>query len=299
MKANKTLIVVCGPTAAGKTKLAIQLATYFNGEIFSADARQFYQEMEIGTAKPSRVELSEVAHHFINNKSIHESYTAGAFEKDAIAALNEYFKSSDVAVLCGGSGLYIKAVTEGIDEKEIISDSVKQTLAQLSEEEIVQKLRELDPEYYEIVDRQNPRRTSRALELIMNSGKKMSEMNTGKRKERDFNFIYIGIDIQREELYERINERVERMIDAGLKQEAQKLYSVRGNQALETVGYKEWFDFFDGKISESEAVNLIKQNTRNYAKRQLTWFKKVEGINWFNPSNLTEIIDFLKSAIKY
>jgi tRNA dimethylallyltransferase len=299
MKASKTLIVVCGPTAAGKTKLAIQLDKNFNAEIFSADARQFYCEMEIGTAKPNTEELATLPHHFINNKSIHDNYTAGAYEKDAIAALSAYFETKDVAILCGGSGLYIKAVTEGLEEKKPISEDVKRTVAQMSVKEMAQKLKELDPEYYAIADIQNPRRISRALELIINSGKKMGEMNTGKRKERNFNFIYIGTDIQREELYERINERVERMIDTGLKQEAQNLYSARGNLALETVGYKEWFDFFDGKISESEAINLIKQNTRNYAKRQLTWFKKVEGINWFNPGKLTEIIDFLKSAIKY
>jgi tRNA dimethylallyltransferase len=299
MKSTKTLIVVCGPTASGKTSLAIQLAKYYDAEIFSADARQFYCEMEIGTAKPNTEELATVPHHFINNKSIHDNYTAGAYEKDAIAALSAYFETKDVAILCGGSGLYIKAVTEGLEEKKPISEDVKRTIAQLSLKEMAQKIKELDPEYYAIADIQNPRRISRALELIINSGKKMSEMNTGVIKKRDFRIIYIGVEVPREELYNRINQRVEKMIAGGLEEEARKLYAERQLLALQTVGYKEWFDCFDEKHTKPETIALIKQNTRNYAKRQFTWFRKVVDMNWFNPSNLTEIIDLIQSETKY
>lgn len=299
MKRTKTLIVICGPTASGKTSLAIQLAKYYDAEIFSADARQFYCEMEIGTAKPNTEELATVPHHFINNKSIHDNYTAGAYEKDAIAALSAYFETKDVAILCGGSGLYIKAVTEGLEEKKPISEDVKRTIAQLSLKEMAQKIKELDPEYYAIADIQNPRRISRALELIINSGKKMSEMNTGVIKKRDFRIIYIGVEVPREELYNRINQRVEKMIAGGLEEEARKLYAERQLLALQTVGYKEWFDCFDEKHTKPETIALIKQNTRNYAKRQFTWFRKVVDMNWFNPSNLTEIIDLIQSETKY
>jgi tRNA dimethylallyltransferase len=299
MKRTKTLIVICGPTASGKTSLAIQLAKYYDAEIFSADARQFYCEMEIGTAKPNTEELATVPHHFINNKSIHDNYTAGAYEKDAIAVLSAYFETKDVAILCGGSGLYIKAVTEGLEEKKPISEDVKRTVAQMSVKEMAQKLKELDPEYYAIADIQNPRRISRALELIINSGKKMSEMNTGVIKKRDFRIIYIGVEVPREELYNRINQRVEKMIAGGLEEEARKLYAERQLLALQTVGYKEWFDYFDKKHTKPETLALIKQNTRNYAKRQLTWFRKIADINWFNPSNLTEIIDLIQSETKY
>jgi tRNA dimethylallyltransferase len=255
--------------------------------------------MEIGTAKPNTEELATVPHHFINNKSIHDNYTAGAYEKDAIAALSAYFETKDVAILCGGSGLYIKAVTEGLEEKKPISEDVKRTIAQLSLKEMAQKIKELDPEYYAIADIQNPRRISRALELIINSGKKMSEMNTGVIKKRDFRIIYIGVEVPREELYNRINQRVEKMIAGGLEEEARKLYAERQLLALQTVGYKEWFDCFDEKHTKPETIALIKQNTRNYAKRQFTWFRKVVDMNWFNPSNLTEIIDFIQSETKY
>ncbi len=294
---NKTLIVVCGPTASGKTRLSITLANYFDASIFSADARQFFQQMNIGTAKPSQSELSEVPHYFINNKSISESYTAGAFEKEMIAALDAYFKEKDVAILCGGSGLYIKAVTEGLDEKIEIPDSIRNKVRAMTITEMQQSLEHLDASYYASIDIQNPRRLSRALELIFSSGKKMSELNKGNKKARSFNPIYIGTELNRETLYEKINHRVDEMIHSGLKEEAIKLMSFKEQLALQTVGYKEWFDCFEGKISESKAIELIKQNTRNYAKRQMTWFKKTENINWFNPDDTTAIIAFLNRKI--
>ena len=278
--AEKHLIVVCGPTASGKTKLAITIAKHFNAEIFSADARQFYKEMTIGTAKPIAAELSEVQHHFINNLSIHDDYTAGKFEQEVIEQLEKYFQTKSVAILCGGSGLFIRAVCEGLEEKAEIPETVREAVRKMSLEEMQAKLLELDPEFYASVDIQNPRRLTRALEVILSSGQKMSSQHTGAKKDRPFSIHIIGTELPREILYNQINLRVDQMIAQGLEEEATSLYPFHKLQPLQTVGYREWFDFLEEKQSREKTIELIKQNTRHYAKRQITWFNKTEHLKW-------------------
>ncbi len=294
---EKHLIVVCGPTASGKTKLAITIAKYFDAEIFSADARQFYKEMTIGTAKPSAAELNEVPHHFINNLSIHDEYTAGKFEQEVIKQLENYFQKKSVAVLCGGSGLFIRAVCEGLEDKTEISEIVRQNVRELSLEEMQVKLLQLDPEFYASVDIQNPRRLTRALEVILSSGQKMSTHHTGAKKERPFTTHIIGTELPREKLYNQINLRVDKMIAQGLEEEATTLYPFQALQPLQTVGYREWFDFLEEKQSREKTIELIKQNTRHYAKRQITWFNKTEHLRWFDPNQTETILVHLNEEI--
>lgn len=295
--AEKHMIVVCGPTASGKTKLAITIAKHFNAEIFSADARQFYREMNIGTAKPTAEELSEVQHHFINNLSIHDEYTAGKFEQEVVAQLESYFQSKSVAVLCGGSGLFIRAVCEGLEDKTEIPENIREAVRALSLEEIQTKLMELDPEFYASVDIQNPRRLTRALEVILSSGQKMSAQHTGAKKVRPFAIHIIGTELPREILYNQINLRVDQMIAQGLEAEATSLYAYQMLQPLQTVGYREWFDFLEGKQSREKTIELIKQNTRHYAKRQITWFNKTGHLKWFNPNQTETILAYLNKEM--
>lgn len=288
MPANKKyLIVICGPTAVGKTAVGIKLAKHFGTEIISADSRQFYREMNIGTAKPLVAELASVPHHFINNLSITDKYTAGDYEKQALTVLENIFQKRNVAVMVGGSGLFIKAVCEGFDSfqnmvKEVdaaILEKIKSMLLTDLQNEVAK----LDPEYYDKVDRNNSRRLQRALEVIYTTGKKYSEQRTGERAQRNFNSIKIGLELPREQLYNRINNRVDEMLKAGLWGEATTLYPYRHLQTLQTVGYQEVFDCLDNKYTKAEAIEKIKQNTRNYAKRQMTWFKKDEEIKWLSP----------------
>jgi tRNA dimethylallyltransferase len=291
---DKSLIVVCGPTAIGKTTLAIDLAMRFNTVILSADSRQFYREMSIGTAKPSAAELSAVTHHFINNLSIHDAYTAGMYEKEALALLDRLFLVHDRVILVGGSGLFIKAVCEGFDEfspvdPESVNSKALAQLGHMSIEQMQEELSRLDPAYYEVVDRSNPRRLQRALEVIYTTGNKYSEQRTGQKAERPFNVIKIGLELPRDLLYDRINRRVDDMITAGLWQEASDLYTFRALQPLQTVGYQEVFDSIDGKLSQQLAIEKIKQNTRNYAKRQMTWFKKDTSIQWIDARDLSVV----------
>lgn len=295
--AEKHLIVVCGPTASGKTRLAITIAKHFNAEIFSADARQFYCEMNIGTAKPTAEELGEVQHHFINNLSIHDEYTAGKFEQEVMEQLEVYFQTKSVAVLCGGSGLFIRAVCEGLEDKTEIPETIRQAVRELSLEEMQAKLLELDPEFYASVDIQNPRRLTRALEVILSSGQKMSAQHTGAKKNRPFSTHIIGTELPRDILYHQINQRVDQMIAEGLEAEATSLYPFRTLQPLQTVGYREWFDFIEGKQSREKTIELIKQNTRHYAKRQITWFNKTEYLQWFNPNQAEGILSHLAKEI--
>lgn len=295
--AEKHLIVVCGPTASGKTKLAIAIAKHFGAEIFSADARQFYREMNIGTAKPTAEELSEVQHHFINNLSIHDEYTAGKFEQEVMEQLEVYFQTKSVAVLCGGSGLFIRAVCEGLEDKTEIPENIREAVRALSLAEMQAKLMELDPEFYVSVDIQNPRRLTRALEVILSSGQKMSAQHTGKKKDRPFSIHIVGTELPREILYNQINLRVDQMIVQGLEAEATLLYSYRALQPLQTVGYREWFDFIEGKQSREKTIELIKQNTRHYAKRQITWFNKTEHLTWFNPNQTETILAHLNKEM--
>ena len=299
MPAKKPLLIcVVGPTAIGKTSLAIQLAKAFSTEIISADSRQFYKEMSIGTAVPSEEELAAARHHFIHNISIFENYSVGDFERDALRLLTEIFKKNNVAIMVGGSGLYIDAVVNGLDNfPEISSEIRKQLNEELKENgiEVLQKeLQRVDPVYFEKVDFHNPHRLIRALEIYRATGQPYSSFLRKESSKRDFETMFIGLTAERETIYERINMRVDKMLEDGLIDEAKSLYPHSEKNALQTVGYRELFEYFDGKISEEEAISEIKKNTRRFAKRQNTWFKKNESINWFNyKTDVSEIIHFI------
>lgn len=302
MKTQGILIVVCGPTAVGKTSLAIELAQLFDAEIISSDSRQFYQEMTIGTAKPTEQELSTVSHHFINNISIHnKSYSAGKYEAEVLEFLSQYFSKKPIAMMVGGSGLFINAICSGFDKFETEDPkqlwTARNFLNTKDLDWLQQEVERLDPEYYAKVDRKNPIRLKRALEIIYTTGKKYSEQRIGKKTERPFRIIKIGLQLPRELLYERINLRVDEMMKAGLLEEVKELYLHKKLHTLNTVGYTELFDFIEDKIDLPAAIALIKQNTRNYAKRQMTWFKKDENIHWFSPDEKEKIIDFLQTTL--
>ena len=281
---NKTLIAVVGPTAIGKTSLAIQLAKYFKTEILSADSRQFYKEMSIGTAVPTTDELQMAPHHFIQHKSIFDTYTVGDFEKEAISKLDEVFKENDFAVLVGGSGLYVNAVVNGLDNFPKVPVNIREQLIILEKEKglpfLQQELKKKDPKYFEQVDIENPHRIIRALEVCIASGKPYSSFLNQKKEKRNFRTIYVGITAERELIYNRINERVDIMITNGLLTEAKNLYKHKDLNALQTVGYKELFRFFDGNYDLDFAIEEIKKNTRRFAKRQLTWYRKNNEILW-------------------
>jgi tRNA dimethylallyltransferase len=294
---SKKLIVIAGPTAVGKTGVALQLAHYFKTEIISADSRQIYRELEVGTAKPSPDELNRAPHHFINTHSIEQPYDAGAYGRDALALIHSLFKTYDALILCGGSGLYIKAVLEGFDDmpeirtpirKQILSEYESKGLAWLQQE-----VNECDPDYYEQVDRKNPHRLIRALELFRGSGLKASQLRVKEKRTHDFRIIKIGLEVDREILYERIDTRMAIMIKNGLFEEAEHFYSKRKLNALQTVGYKEIFDYLEGKSDREEAIRLLKRNSRRYAKRQLTWFKRDSEMNWLRPDQVNDMIELI------
>lgn len=296
---NKNLIVVVGPTAIGKTSLSITLAKYFDCEIVSADSRQFYKEMCIGTAVPSTKELKQAKHHFIQHKSIKDEYSVGDFEKDALAKLTELFKHKNYAILIGGSGLYVNAVTNGLDnfpETDIeIRKKLQEEYTNTGIENLQLQLKALDPEYYKKVDLSNTHRVMRALEVCISSGFPYSAFLTKPKKKRPFHIIKIGITADREIIYERINTRVDLMIEEGLIDEAKTLYNFKVLNALNTVGYKEIFKYLDSDWDIDFAISEIKKNTRRFAKRQLTWFKKDADIKWFDhiaPS--TSITTYIK-----
>lgn len=297
---KKTLIVIVGPTAVGKTRVSIELAKQLNCEIVSCDSRQFFKEMSIGTAKPTKEEMDGVVHHFVDSHSIHTPYSVGDFEREGLAKLEELFHEKDVAIMVGGSGLYVKAICEGFDDFPEIDSSVRETLNRRIEMEGIEPLQEqlksLDPAHYSKIDIHNTQRIIRALEVCIGSGKPYSSFTTNKVNKRPFNIIKIGINLEREKLYERINLRVDLMMQAGLLEEAKSLYPFKEINALQTVGYKELFDFFEDKTSLKGATELIKQNTRRYAKRQLTWFKRDETMVWFEPSDLSLILDKTKKV---
>lgn len=295
----KQIVLIVGPTAVGKTALAIDIAKHLGTEIISADSRQFYRELEIGTAKPSKEELASVKHHLINSHSYKELVDAGTFERLALQTINELFKVYDTLVVVGGSGLYVQALCEGLDPVELRDDSLRAKLAELSITELQHKLKQLDPEYYEEVDLQNPQRLMRAIEVVTLSGKTYSSLRTGQKKNRNFNCIKIGLTEDREILYQRINARVDEMLKNGLEQEALHFYPHKEEYTLQTVGYSEWFDYFDGKISREEAIELIKRNTRRYAKRQLTWFNRDKEINWFNIKEKDLILTHIRQQIQH
>ena len=281
---EKTLISVVGPTAIGKTKLAIRLAQYYDTEILSADSRQFYKEMEIGTAVPDFEELRLAKHHFIQFKSIFENYSVGDFERDAIQLLEELFQSKEIVIMVGGSGLYIDAVTKGLDDFPKIDSNIRRKLNErLTNEGIGQLQEELkisDPVYYQTVDLENPHRVVRALEVCIGSGKPYSTFLSPENKKRAFRTVTVGLKANRAFVYERINDRVDQMVEKGLIKEAKNLKEHEALNALQTVGYKELFNYFNGEWSLDFAISEIKKNTRRFAKRQMTWFKKNEDIIW-------------------
>jgi tRNA dimethylallyltransferase len=283
----KKLIVIVGPTAAGKTALAIKLAEVFKTEILSADSRQIYKELEIGTAKPSRDELKQVPHHFINTKSIRDEYDAGQFGRDALNLLDQLFRAKDTVILCGGSGLYIKAVCEGFDDMPTVPSGVREQIIEEYEEKglswLQGKVEEVDPDYFAQVDVKNPQRLMRALELNYASGKSLKELRNKKKINHPFSIVKIGLELEREELYNRIDQRMDKMIASGLFEEAKQLYPQRELNALQTVGYQEIFGYVDGLYDRDEAIRLLKRNSRHYAKRQMTWFKKDKEVKWFRP----------------
>jgi tRNA dimethylallyltransferase len=291
---TKTLLVVAGPTAIGKTAFAIELAKRYYTEIVSADSRQFYREMAIGTAKPSLTELSDAKHHFINSHSIFDTFTAGDYEKEALNLLNQLFIEHDLVVLVGGSGLFIKAVCEGFDEFPDIAPAIRN---KLNEEFVAnglaplqERLKQTDPSYFNTVDCNNPQRVIRALEVIESTGIPYSSFRKANAKERPFNIIKLGLNLSREHLYQRINQRVDNMMTDGLLEEVKQLLPYQHLNPLNTVGYTELFDFLAGKQTLEEAISLIKQNTRRFAKRQLTWFRKDEQIVWLKAEQ--PMIDF-------
>jgi tRNA dimethylallyltransferase len=298
---SKTLIIIAGPTAAGKTALAIQIAKHFKTEIISADSRQFYREMNIGTAKPSKEELEVIPHHLIDSHSIVDSFSVGDFEKEVINLLEKLFKSLDKVVLVGGSGLFINAICNGFDELPVASEETRNKLNQLLVEKgiehLQEKLKKADPQYYAEVDINNPQRLIRALEVFESTGYPFSTYRTNTPKKRNFNIIKLGINPTREKLYEQINLRVDQMVERGLFEEVKGLVEYRQLNTLNTVGYSELFEYIDGKLSKEEAIDKIKQNTRRFAKRQLTWFKKSEDMNWFEANELNAILDFLDAAM--
>ncbi|NVN18441.1 tRNA (adenosine(37)-N6)-dimethylallyltransferase MiaA [Muricauda sp. HICW] len=281
---EKILLAVVGPTGIGKTALGIQLAKHFNTEIISADSRQFFKEMEIGTAVPSKDELEAVPHHFIQHKSIFESYSVGDFEKEALSLLDGLFQKKDMVVMVGGSGLYVDAVISGLDEFPEVDPEIRSRLNQQLEDEGLQslqkELKQKDPDYYKSVDLENPHRLIRALEVCIASGKPFSSFLDKPRAARPFKSFYIGIDASRETIYERINTRVDLMMEAGLLKEAENLYANKDLNALQTVGYKELFEYIEGNCTLEFAISEIKKNTRRFAKRQLTWLRKNETILW-------------------
>jgi len=295
---TRTLLVLLGPTASGKTDLAIRIAQGFGTEIISADSRQFFKELSIGTAKPYPEQLSAVKHHFIGHISVTEEYNISRFEADVLFLLEELFKVHDVVVMCGGSGLYIDAVCNGLDEQPAHDPELREELNEALKTKGLEYLREellkLDPEYYQKVDLSNPHRLIRALEVCMITGKPFSQFRSGKKKERPFSIVKFGIDLPKEELHNRIHKRTDEMIELGLLEEVKANLSNRHFNALNTVGYKEIFDYLDGKCTLEEAVEKIKTNTRRYAKRQMTWFRKDKEINWINPDESFNLTDLIK-----
>jgi len=298
---SKTLIIIAGPTAIGKTELAISLAEHFKTEIISADSRQFYREMNIGTAKPSEAELTAVKHHLINSHSVLDQFNAGDFEKKSIEIINNLFLDHDQVIMAGGSGLFINAVCNGFDQLPAASEEIRDHLNKLFVEKGIEflqhRLKKIDPVYYDEVDIFNPQRIIRALEVFESTGKTFSSLRTNLKKQRPFNIAKIGLNTDREKLYERINHRVDRMVDEGLIEEVENLKSYRHLNPLNTVGYSEILNYLDGKCTKEEAIEKIKQNTRRFAKRQITWFKKSEEIHWFDPQEPESIIQHLNSIL--
>ena len=301
MMNDKYLIVIAGPTASGKTATAITIAKALRTVIISADSRQFYREIPIGTAAPTREDLSEVEHFMIHNLSIEDRYDVADYEKDVLLLLKKLFLNHDAVVMTGGSGLFIDAVCNGLDSIPDISEETRNRVNDLYEKggvvALQNELQHLDPEYYEIVDKQNPRRLQRAIEVCYQTGLPYSSFRKNNTKERDFKIIKLALLWERNELITRINKRVENMISDGLVEEARSVYHKRNLNSLNTVGYKEMFQYFDGDISLNEAIELIKISTRQYAKRQMTWLRKNNDYRWFSIDEIPKMIEYIQSVI--
>ena len=293
---DNTLVVITGPTAVGKTALTIELARHYHTPVINADSRQIYRELRIGTAAPSEEQLQQAKHYFVGNKSIHDYYNASMYEQDVLKVLKK--EPSETNILSGGSMMYIDAVCNGIDDIPTVRDDIREEMKRRYEEEgleaLCEDLRRLDPEHYAIVDRQNYRRVIHALEICYQTGRTYTSFRTQSKKERPFRIVKIGLNRDRNELYNRINARVDAMMEQGLLHEAESLYNQRQLNALNTVGYKEMFDYMDGRWSLDEAVERMKGNTRRYARKQLTWFKRDEEVRWFHPDQIDEILKYIE-----
>ena len=294
---NKTVVVLCGPTGTGKTATGIKLAKYFNSVIISADSRQIYREIPIGTAAPSKEELKQIPHFLIGTRSIFDYYNAYEFEQDALTIVEKIFEKLNLIFMVGGSMMYIDAFCNGIDDLPTIDPIIRESLAEKYKNEgievIRRQLKQLDPDFYKQVDLKNPKRVIHAVEICLMTGRPYSSLRTKPQKKRDFNIIKIGLEMNREILYEKINNRVLSMLKNGLEEEAKSLYEHKHLNALNTVGYKELFDYFDGKHNKEKAIELIQRNSRRYAKKQLTWFKRDKEIVWFQPDEVEEMKKFI------
>jgi tRNA dimethylallyltransferase len=298
---TKTLVIITGPTAIGKTRIAIKTANFFQTEIVSADSRQMYRELSVGTAVPSTEELLAVKHHFIHSHSIHDNYNASRYETEALEVLETLFQKYKTVVMTGGSMLYIDAVCKGIDIMPDVDPELRKNLKTRLKAEGIESLRrqlkKLDPDYYATVDLKNPVRIVHALEICLMTGKPYSSFRTLPIKERPFSIIKIGLDCDRTELHRRINQRVDKMIESGLEEEAHRVFPFKHLNSLNTVGYREFFAHFNGEISKEKAVELIKRNTRRYARKQLTWFRNKPDMTWFQPNEEEQLIEFLDKKI--
>ena len=293
----KNLIVITGPTGVGKTELCLCLADFFNVPIINADSRQIFAEIPIGTAAPTIKQQERTKHYFVGTHKLTDYYSASLYEQDVIQLLDKLFEDSDIAILTGGSMMYIDAVCNGIDDIPTVDENTRETMKRRLATEglpaLVEELKQLDPEHWNIVDRNNPRRVVHALEICHMTGKTYTSFRKNEKKKRPFNTIKIGLTLPREMLYNRINARVIDMINNGFVEEAKKVYPLRGLNSLNTVGYKELFDYFDGNISLDDAIFKIQSNTRRYARKQLTWYKKDENMKWFEPNNVEEILKYI------
>ena len=297
----KSLIVIAGPTGVGKTETCLRIAEHFHTPIINADSRQIFKELSIGTAAPTKEQQKRIFHYFVGNHQIKDYYSASMFECDVLEVLSDLFRGQDTALMSGGSMMYIDAVCNGIDDIPTVDEETRELMKYRLTTEglptLVEELHKLDPIHYNIVDKSNPRRVVHALEICHMTGKTYTSFRTNTVKKRLFNIIKLGLDRPREEMYQRINQRVLNMMEQGLIEEAQRVYHLKGLNALNTVGYKELFEFFAGKITLEEAIRNIQSNTRRYMRKQLTWFKKDEKIKWFHPDNIEEIINYIDNTI--
>jgi tRNA dimethylallyltransferase len=299
---KKFLIAILGPTGVGKTSVSIEIARQFDTEIISADSRQFYIEMKTGTAVPTDAQLESIKHHFVRFLSVKDYYSASLFERDVLGLLDFIYSEKDIAIMAGGSGMYINAVCNGIDDIPDIDPRIREKYNKIFVEEGIESLRIAlrlrDPEYYKNVDLRNHKRIIRALEICESTGKPYTTFLTGVKTERNFRVLKIGLELERSDLYTRIDQRVDWMVENGLESEALGLYEYRNLNALKSVGYSEFFNFFEGRTSRDKAVELIKRNTRRYAKRQMTWWSRDKEIKWFHPDNLSDIIEYISGIVR-